>query len=132
MIIYRTSGNDFTGFLNKKALSFVKKINKDAKYLWLNTCYFNDISNYFVKLCISEKKEFYAVRDNTPLSEPGSHTSYPYGELKDEGYFMVVKMRGMDLFNENYYGQSFKLFFLEEELLKTSQKQKALYFKEGE
>lgn len=132
LIVYRTNRNDFTGFLNEKALSIVKKLNKGAKYLWLDICYFRDRKDYFIELCISEEKQSYAISDNTPPSEPGSHTSYPYGELKDEGCFEVARVRGIDIFSRDYYGQSFKIFFVEEGLLETSQEQKAIYFKEGE
>ena len=79
---------------------------------------------------MSKKYQTHYIRDNTPPSEPGSHTSYPYNKLELEiGYFKVERVSGRDLFGE-YYGPSFKILFLEDDLLKTSKESGRLYFKE--
>lgn len=127
LVVCRTDSNNFRGFLNKKAMNIAEKIVKGVKYFWLDVCYFDGRDNYFVNLNLSKKYQNYPIRDNTPPSEPGSHTMYPYSEMKDVGQFDLDRISGRKLFG-NYFGPSFMLFFLCEDLLEISKEQEALYF----
>ena len=133
LIVYRTSWNDFRGYLNDKALKIVEEITKGARYFFLSSYSVGDSNNYFVALEMSKKYNVYSRKDNTSPSEPGSHTSYPYNEIElrggEGGFFKVDRIIGRILFGD-YFGPSFKILFLEDDLLKTSKKGKRLYFQE--
>ena len=111
--------NDSKAFLNKEALKFVNKLNKNAKYGWLETEY------------ISFKDDYYLAKLNVSSEPQGG-----YGDFKNNGF--KVNMNS-DLFGETYFGgQSFRFFIQEEDFLgvsrevlsKMSEEEKLLFFKE--